>query len=287
MDTKTLIGKSNYLFLINDSNKELIVGCNNLNLVQTKNLNSFKFDKFLLTVIPNKSLIYKKYLPDNYNVKYRPGFDAYSKVLNNKIIDAYNVLKNEEDVYYKTDTHINLKGSLIVYKYFIQELNKIYNLDIIPKELTISSKKCILTNLNLGLGDLLWKQNLGDQNVENHEDTFYYSNEVDYIYCTHVIKKHDNIRILTKNGLIDQNEILINSTIDWNIISKYILYQKNISNNNLKVIIFYDSLLIPSLSLYMELFEIVYMIKDNYNNEIINIIKPDYVFEFRVERFLV
>ena len=287
MDTKTLIGKSNYLFLINDSNKELIVGCNNLNLVQTKNLNSFKFDKFLLTVIPNKSLIYKKYLPDNYNVKYRPGFDAYSKVLNNKIIDAYNVLKNEEDVYYKTDTHINLKGSLIVYKYFIQELNKIYNLDIIPKELTISSKKCILTNLNLGLGDLLWKQNLGDQNVENHEDTFYYSNEVDYIYCTHVIKKHDNIRILTKNGLIDQNEILINSTIDWNIISKYILYQKNISNNNLKVIIFYDSLLIPSLSLYMELFEIVYMIKDNNNNEIINIIKPDYVFEFRVERFLV
>jgi len=284
---KTLIGKSNYLFLINDSNKELIVGCNNLNLVQTKNLNSFKFDKFLLTVIPNKSLIYKKYLPDSYNVKYRPGFYAYSKVLNNKIIDAYNVLKNEEDVYYKTDTHINLKGSFIVYKYFIQELNKIYNLDIIPKELTISSKKCILTELKLGLGDLLWKDNLGDQNVENHEDTFYYSNEIEYIYCTHVIKKDDNIRILNKNSLIDQNEILINSTIDWNIISKYILYQKNITNNKLKVIIFYDSLLIPSLSLYMELFEIVYMIKDIYNNEIINIIKPDYVFEFRVERFLV
>ena len=284
---KTLIGKSNYLFLINDSNKELIVGCNNLNLVQTKNLNSFKFDKFLLTIIPNNSLIYKKYLPDSYNVKYRPGFYAYSKVLNNKIIDAYNVLKNEEDVYYKTDTHINLKGSFIVYKYFIQELNKIYNLDIIPKELTISSKKCILTELKLGLGDLLWKDNLGDQNVENHEDTFYYSNEIEYIYCTHVIKKDDNIRILNKNSLIDQNEILINSTIDWNIISKYILYQKNITNNKLKVIIFYDSLLIPSLSLYMELFEIVYMIKDIYNNEIINIIKPDYVFEFRVERFLV
>jgi hypothetical protein len=74
--------------------------------------------------------------------------------------------------------------------------------------------------------------------------------------------------------------------IEWNIVSKYILYQKNITNNNLKVIIFYDSLLLSSLSLYMELFETVYMIKDIYNNEIINIIKPDYVFEFRVERFL-
>ena len=45
-------------------------------------------------------------------------------------------------------------------KSIVTELNKIYNLDIIPKELTISSKKCILTELKLGLGELLWKDNL-------------------------------------------------------------------------------------------------------------------------------
>lgn len=69
--------------------------------------------------------------------------------------------------------------------------------------------------------------------------------------------------------------------------SKYILYQKNICDNKLKVIIFYDSFLISLLSLYLELFEEVYMIKDFYNNDIINIIKPNFVFEFRIERFLV
>lgn len=282
---KTLIGKNNYLFLINDSSKELEVHCNNLNLVEDKELKRYNFKNYCLIVFPNKSFIYKDYLPENYSVKYRPALDTYIKVLLDKLIDTYNVLKNEKDIYYKTDTHINIKGSYIVYKYFIEELNKIYKLYIKPKKILILSKKCILSELQLGIGDLLWKQNLGEQIIKDHTDTFYYSNEIKYIYCTHKIQISDKIKILNKD-LIEQNNKLEDSIIDWNILTNYILYQKNISDNKYKVLIFYDSFLCSTLSLYLELFEEVYMIKSIYNNNDINIINPDYVFEFRVERFL-
>jgi hypothetical protein len=224
---KTLIGKHNYLFLINDSAKELEVHCNNLNLVQDKTLSRFKFKNFLLIVFPNKSLVYKQYLPDEYKIKYRPALDHYKNVLTNTLVDTYDILKNEEDVYYKTDTHINIKGSYIVYKYFIQKLNELYRLDIKIKECVILNKIVVLSNLQLGIGDLLWDNNLGNQIVDVHLDSFYYSDDIDYIYCKHKIQKQN-----------------------------------------------------------LELFEEVYMIKEIYNNIVIDIIKPDFVFEFRVERFL-
>jgi hypothetical protein len=282
---KTLIGKNGYLFLTNDSGRELEVHCNNLNLVKYEDLKKYNFNNFCLVVFPNKSLIYKQHLPDNYDAKYRPAFDIYRNVLKNKIIDTHDVLKKEDDVYYKTDTHINTKGNYIVYKHFIHQLNKMYNLHIEPKEITVLNKKCVLPELNIGKGDLLWKLNLGEQIVEDHTDTFYYSNEVEYIYATKKIQTTDEIRILNYN-LIDQNSNLHGSILDWNVISNYILYKKNNSKNKQKILIFYDSFLLELLTLYLDLFEEVYMVKNNYDNNLINIIKPDFVFEFRVERFL-
>lgn len=282
---KTLIGKDNYLFLTNDSARELEVHCNNLNLVRDKTLSRYNFDNFCLIVFPNKSLIYKDLLPKEYKVKYRPALDYYSKALNNKIFDTYNILKNEEDVYYKTDTHINIKGGYIVYKEFINKINEIYSLNIKIKNCLILKKTCVLSQLNLGLGDLLWSINLGEQYVEDHIDTFYYSDQIDYMYCKYVIEKNGIVRILDKK-LIDQNNILHNSLLDWNVLSNYILYKKNNCDDKFKVLIFYDSFLTSTLSLYLDIFREVYMIKTIYNNEIIDIIKPDFVFEFRVERFL-
>jgi hypothetical protein len=281
---KTLIGKENYLFLINDTNQELNVHCNNLDLVNNEQLNKYSFHNFCLIIFPNKSLIYKDYLPDDYIVKYRPAFDKYKMILKNKMVDTYDILKKENDVYYKTDTHINIKGSYIVYKYFIQEINKLFHLTIIPKEIIILNKQCLLCNLLIGLGDLLWKQNLGEQVVDDPMDNYYYSDDIKSIYCTHRINATDNLKILDYT-LTEKNQMLHDVIIDWNIISTYILYQKNKGNKH-KVIIFYDSFLISLLHLYLELFEEVYMIKSIYNNDIINIINPDYVFEFRIERFL-
>lgn len=77
---KTLIGKDNYLFLINDSAKELEIHCDNLDLVSSSSFNKYQFDNFCLVVFPNKSLICKNYLPDGYDVKYRPGLCKYKTV---------------------------------------------------------------------------------------------------------------------------------------------------------------------------------------------------------------
>ena len=284
-DHKTLIGKNNYLFLINDSCKELEVHCNNLNLVNKHNLSRYNLNNFLLIVIPNKSLIYKDYLPEEYIVKYRTGLQSYIEYFGEKLIDTYHTLNNETDTYYKTDSHINMKGSYLVYKYFINKINEIYNLNVTPREVNILSKECVLTNLKHGLGDLLWKTNLGDQNINDNKDVFYYSEDVNYIYYNHKINKDDSLRILNKD-LKDINHENEGSLISWEILSNNILYKKNVSKNKTKVLIFYDSFLISLLDLYLELFEEVYMIKDIYNNRFINAINPDFVFEFRVERFL-
>lgn len=283
---KTLIGKEEYLFLINDTCKELEVHCNNLNLVKDKTFKRYSFDKFLLIVLPNKSLIYKDFLPDEYVVKYRPALDDYKSVLKEKVIDTYDLLRNYENTYYKTDTHINIKGAYLVYKYFIHKLNEIFNLNMQSKEISLNKKVCELSSLHLGVGDLLWESNLGNQNVNDKVDTFYFSDEIQPFCYKHFIANNDEIRILDKQ-LNDKTTEFEGNVVSWNIISDFIFYKKNdINGNNLKVLIFYDSFLLSTISLYLHLFEEVYMSKSMYDNEIINNVKPDYVFEFRSERFL-
>lgn len=287
MNNKTLIGKDNYLFLINDSCKELEVHCNNLNLVSDKKLSRYILKNFLLIVLPNKSLIYKDYLPDDYKVCFRPALNTYKNVFGNKLIDTYEILKDQENVYYKTDTHINMKGNYIVYKYFIDKINEIYGLNIKHENINLLFKESILTDLKYGIGDLLWKSNLGEQTINEKDkvDTFFYSDDINYLYYNHKLQKNDSIRVLNKS-LDDMNEVLDGSFITWEILSNYILYKKNNTENKLKVIIFYDSFLISLLDLYLKLFDEVYMIKEVYSSNYIDTIKPDYVFEFRVERFL-
>ena len=283
---KTLIGKNNILFLNNDSCKELEVHCNNLDLVNDKNLSNYSFHNFFIFVFPNKSLIYKDYLPDKYKFKYRPALEIYKNKFKQNLFDLYEILKNEQDVYYKTDTHINLKGNYIVYKFFIDFLNKKLNMNIIARNIELKLKTCELSSVPYGIGDLTWKTNLGDQILNEKNDNFYYNEYTDF-YNTYKIQDEKNIRFLNYE-LIDETKILENQIAHWNIILKYIMYKNNNNNNTVpfKVLIFYDSFLLNILPLYLELFKEVYLIKSVYNNKIINLIKPDYIFEFRVERFL-
>ena len=78
----------------------------------------------------------------------------------------------------------------------------------------------------------------------------------------------------------------MNNNLTWDILSDYILYQKNNIKNKNKVLIFYDSLLLSGIDLYLDLFGEVYFSKSVYDINLINLIKPDYIFEFRCERFL-
>ena len=287
--SKTLIGKNGYLFLQNDSARELEVHINNLDLTKNIFLNnvlSIK-NKYLLVVFPNKSLYNKEFLPDNYHLQYRPAFNKYANALNDHIIDGLSLFNSGEDIFYKTDTHMNIKGCLIVYNTFINKINALFNLDIQNKEFTLNKQVVeSLSNLGVSIGDLTWKQNLGDQILNNIEDTYYSSNELKLIYPKE-INNETKFKILSSNNLDDETKKYFNTIIDLNIIYKHILYQKNEDiNNKNKILIFYDSFLASTLDLYLNLFGEIYLSKSILNLELINIIKPDYIFEFRVERFL-
>lgn len=282
---KTLIGKNNILFLINDSAEELKVHCENLLKIYDINLSQYTFKNFILFVYPNKSLIYKNYLPDEYKIKYRPALDIYKNKFKDNIYDLYEILKYDSDLYYKTDAHINHKGNYIVYKYFIEIINIKLKLNIKPKELILDYKICKLKSLPYGIGDLTWEINSQNLTLNDINDYFYFNDEITWFYNIYKIKNENNIRFLNYN-LIDNTENIENELVTWYIISKYIIYIKNTNTIPLKIIIFYDSFLLHILPLYFYLFNEIYFIKNIYSNELINLINPDYVFEFRVERFL-
>lgn len=286
---KTLIGKNGYLFLKNDTCRELEVHSNNLCLVDQdfyKRYENIK-EKMLFIVFPNKSLVYQQFLQIN-DIKYRPGFEMYKKYFKNHLLDGYMYLKNIEDTYYKTDTHINNKGALIIYNQFISNVNDLFKLDIPIKSITLTRRAVDnLNDLQLGIGDLTWEKNLGSQLLMSRSDTYYKINDSEQFYNKYIFSKKSGIRLYlcVNNILEDKTNDNIDNVLDWNILSKYILY---VRNELLKhtVIIFYDSFLCSTLQLYMDLFYDVYFIKSVYNDDIVTFIKPDYVFEFRAERFL-
>jgi len=290
---KTLIGKNNYLFLQNDESQELETHHNNICVVSDSFYKKYEnyINKFLLIVLPNKSFIYKQFLPSNYNLQFRPNFDKYKEYLKNNILDGYKILVNIDDTYYKTDTHINLNGNYLIYLHFIDKINELFKLNIIKKEYKINVINCnSLTELYKGIGDLTWYDNLGDQTLNDISDKYYFIEDIEDIYLNYKINNNNNdiIRLLlfTNNILIDDTINNINNIINWNIVSKYILYKKNNINNNLKVLIFYDSFLLSLLPIIINIFGEIYLSKSIFNSKIIDLINPDYIFEFRCERFL-
>jgi hypothetical protein len=290
---KTLIGKNNYLFLQNDESHELETHIKNICVVSDSFFKRYEkyINKFLLIVLPNKSFIYKEFLPNNYNLQYRPNFNKYNEYLKNNILDGYNILVNTDDTYYKTDTHINLNGNYLIYLHFIDKINELFKLNIIKKEYKINCIECnSLAQLNKGIGDLTWYSNLGNQILNDISDKYYFFEDIEEIYLNYKINNDSNniIRLLLfqNNILIDDTINNINNIIDWNIVSKYILYKKNNIDNNLKVLIFYDSFLLSMLPIIINLFGEVYLSKSIFNSKMIDSINPDYIFEFRCERFL-
>jgi hypothetical protein len=281
---KTLIGNNGYLFLKNDDSRELEVHCNNLCLVVC-DLSRFQkyFDKYYITVFPDKSYLYKKFLPSEYISQYRPGLLKYKSFFNDKLFDTYDILKNINDPYYKTDTHINLNGAYNVYVNFIKNIKKIYNLNLPTKHLNIKCyNNIILSNIKPGLGDLTLEYNRGTQILDDISDNYYYSDDLIEIYNN---KNPGNIIFLDKK-LEKVENISLDTIIDWNIISKFILYKKNKNALKKKVVIYYDSFITSTMGLYITMFYEVYMIKDIYCADIMDKINPDYIFEFRIERFL-
>ena len=83
--SKTLIGKNGYLFLINDACDEINTHQNNVCKLSADFYKKYTFNNILLVVFPNKSLTCKQYLPDGYDLQYRPAFNKYADYLKNNM----------------------------------------------------------------------------------------------------------------------------------------------------------------------------------------------------------
>jgi hypothetical protein len=283
---KTLFGKDGYLFLQNDSARELEVHCNNLCIV-SKDFSRFANykDRYFLTVFPNKSFAKRQYLPDGYNAIYRPAVDVYVAYFGSRVLDGLPYV-TDGDTYYTTDTHINLYGAYCVYRAWVDRVNTTFGLTILSQDLTITKESVTgLSELGLGIGDLTWSSNLGSQVLEDRSDMYYACEQIPMVYLRYTIQTDGYLRIL-EYTLVDRTKDHEHSILDWNIVSKYILYCRNEQGLPKKVVIFYDSFLLSTLSLYLHIFRDVYMIKNIFQSTILDRIKPDLVFEFRCERFL-
>jgi hypothetical protein len=250
--------------------------------------NSVK-NKMLIIVYPNKSFICKEFLPDGYDLKYRPGFDLYKEYFKENIIDGVDVLKDVSNIFYKTDSHINLKGSILMYYSFLEKIKKLFQIEVQPVNLTVQEKVVSsLTELELGVGDLTWDKNIYDQTLDSKEDVYYFSTDFKEIYLRYTISLDDPLRLLVveNNSLVDKTDVCTNTLISWDTLLKFVLFKINPGKPSYKCLIFCDSFLLSTLGLYLEMFERVYLSKSVFKMQLVEIIKPDYIFEFRIERFL-
>lgn len=287
---KTLLGKEGWLFLKNDAARELEVHCHNLclpnELVQRKRYDGI--ENYCLTIFPNKSYLYGAYLPEGYIAKYRPGFDVYKNIFHDRIVDGYAILQDEIETFYKTDTHMNFKGGYLIYCEWVHHVNHLFSLQIPIQKLSIIRKPVpALSELGVGIGDLTWPTNCGSLKIEDTSDLYFYPESpvtVSSPYMNYKITD-GRIRLLTYS-LEDTTQLYHDKILDWNILSTCMLYIKNDKCVDRRILIFYDSFLLSTMSLYMNIFNETYMAKHTYDPALVDLIKPDFVFEFRVERFL-
>ena len=280
---KTLKGKQNYLFLINDSMDSLNSHTLKKNKVYSPVLRSDRLTRIL--IFPDKEIICKDFLPDDLKIKYRDSLDYYKNYFKEKLLDPTTLLEPTD--YYKTDSHINNKGALKVYKYFNKIISDMHDIILLEEDVILEEIKTnSLSLIGKGIGDLTWDSNKGSLVLEDISDIYYKLPKKYDFYCTKYDNTEKDFQILTKN-LENISLYYKNTSIDWNCISNNILYyNSNEAKINKKVLVFYDSFLLSSIGLYKNIFKEIYFIKTVYNNNYINKINPDYVFEFRVERFL-
>lgn len=282
---KTLIGKDNYLFLINDSSKS-IEKHTNLNENLNDSILKTTYDKFknnmLFIVVPDKEITCKQYLPSDVKCEYRNELECYRKYFGENLIDADEVLEPTD--FYKTDTHTNQKGGIklfiLLISYLQDKFNVQLNIDTSYEVSTVTS----LSSLNIGLGDMTWENNRGSLKLDNIEDTYYNINDFELVIWAKYDTLSEPYSILTYDLMDISNSVEI---VTWEVLSKNILFKKNKDYTiKKKVVIFYDSYLTHTLNLYKNIFEEVYLIKSIFKKDLINKIKPDFIIEIRAERFM-
>ena len=265
----SLKGRRNYLFLINDSNNEILQHFdeNYENLFDSKVfLEDYYFKKELLIkdnidyhffIVPDKSIVCKELLPFKYDIVKRNVDNI------DEIIDFKDILNFQH--YFKNDSHMNYDGGNLLSFKFLNYLNKNFSLKDYNKLLDAGEYQSIyhtndLTELfNWSYSSL--ERILLDRGLN----------------CVFNIPK--NLKNL-KNKI--PQEFLTVHTRE----SEY--YENEESFSDLRVLIFHDSsfnYLKWYFSFYFkEMF--LYWDHGNFNKSLIEWFKPDLILEVRIERFL-
>lgn len=259
-------GLEDYLFLINDSNLEIIQHFDS-NFVSDFDSKSFSEDisfkknlfnshgiPYYYFIVPDKSVVCHDLLPFK--------FDKINRDINNLYLDDLSIYLDKTH-YFKHDTHMNYEGG----KVFSSKLLNIIDSDIDDlkfNEIIGNNKLELVKHSN----DLLFDFNFSGSEEER--------------------KKYDYHDIVFVEKPFYLKEYVIPEKFDYCLKRKSHYYFNENSYSDLRVLIFHDST-IESIKDYLSFYfreMFLYWDYGSLNEDLINWYNPDIVLEIRVERFI-
>lgn len=265
---KSIKGKNNYLFLINDSNNELKQHFdpdykNKFNkdiflkqLNEKKNYCAANNIQYFFFLVPDKSLVCKQFLP------FVPDYEKRNyNMINDFLPDFIDYL--DYTCYFLNDSHINYEGGKKLAYHYLKYIDPNFNRHIFRK---LVDDQIVSVDLE-HKGDLLL------------EDNWSYSLD----------EKNDflNNEVIFSNKYLE----LLNDCIPENFkqsIRETVYYKNQKSFKDLKVLIFRDSAMLflkDVLSIYFKEI-LLYWGYWSFNKDLIEWYKPDIILEIKTERFL-
>ncbi|MBQ6218871.1 MAG: hypothetical protein IJJ47_03975 [Methanosphaera sp.] len=268
---KTIKGKNNTFFLVNDSNSEIR---QHYDVKFKGRFNTQKFIKsqkskkeflskrnipYEFFVVPDKSILLRDYLPVDTSNMYR-----YIPEINDYVDDLLSILDVED--YLQNDTHISIESSLKVVPYILSKFH-----GNTPEYYESLLKKRLKVIPGTIKGNLFYRGN--------------WSYEFDELYDKYAIMKINALKFDEKCFTVDEEEIPEEFRRFSRRKSRYIKNPGSISDK--KALVLHGSSAInmqPALTAYYrEVF--FYWDHSYFNKDIVEWFKPDVVFEFRIERF--
>lgn len=259
-NNKVLVGKDDWLFLSNDTNKVIdqITGRFILpdNFGQRwREVFDFRLSladevgyKYFFNIIPNKECVYAKYLPDNLSLsENRPVYEIIKSFPSGVEWSYYFEILREasfkQDVFSKGDTHWNYWGALIAFNEFMRKLGF--------QEISLDQ---ISQHDSLIDGDLSSK--IGQKTLN-----------------TKLVLKKRNFRVIERNDITNVGQKIVFENDDKKLPT---------------AILFKDSFTSHQLEFFASKFsKLICLWQPNLDLEFIKRERPDFVLQQQVERFLV
>lgn len=269
---KTLLGKDNSYFLVNDRNNEIRqhydsnYDCNldidkfKQSTLSKKSYLDQRNINYGLFVVPDKSITLRNKLPFETNSPYR-----YTDTLKDIVYDL-DCIVNPEDRY-NNDTHISSKSSLKIVSYMTSIIHNSSYDDIFK-----SLKDNTHFEHDSHFGDLFNFKNWSYDRDELFHDNKYL--DVDVVRLNNQIEKVKISEIPSQFRYISRRE------------SKYFKNEHSISDK--RAVILHDSSTLLLMDALIAYYKEVFFYWDHwfFNDELIKWFNPDDVLEIRTERFL-